>query len=225
MRIFRTLFRRCRTNGDAKGLHPAASQITKTIACISAAGLVFASCGFGMLFAWQTGLQHGLAMAALFVVFACCLELAKPLAVRATFEAVRAWAIVRGAALALLACVAIAYSLTAELTLMSMARGDLVAERQASTKTAKSIDGQRTRIEAELSNLARIRPAASIKAELAGILADQRLGNCKVLDGPRTKAACPRVATLRAELGNADRREKLESDLAHATEQRSRRGN
>jgi hypothetical protein len=34
------------------------------------------------------------------------------------------------------------------------------------------------------------------------------------MDGPRSKGACPTVNRLRAELGNAERRDKLEADLA-----------
>ena len=214
MRFHRTKFLPCRTNSEPKHLPAAGSRITQTIACISACGLVFASCGFGAVFAWTSGAEHGWLMASLFVVFAVCLELSKPLAISAMFAAFSKWRIIRGVMLALLACVAIAYSLTAEITLMSMARGDMVAERKASTKAAKSVDGQLDRIEAELARLANVRPAATVKAEIAGVLADQRLGNCRALDGPRTKAACPRVTLLRAELGNAERKEKLEADLA-----------
>jgi hypothetical protein len=97
------------------------------------------------------------------------------------FRAFRAWGIFRGVALGLLATVAVAYSLTAELTLMSMARADLVAERQAGAKTAKRADNQRDRVETELSKLANVRPAATVKAEIAGILADQRLANCRAM--------------------------------------------
>jgi transposase len=90
--------------------------------------------------------------------------------------------------------VAIAYSLTAELTLMATVRGDLVAERAASAKAAKSTDTHRDRIEAELARLADVRPAATVRAEIASHLSDPRVGDCSVMDGPRSKAACPRVA-------------------------------
>jgi hypothetical protein len=113
-----------------------------------------------------------------------------------------------------LAAVAIAYSLTAELTLMATARGDHVAQRVADTKAAKSFDGRRERIETELAKLTNVRPAATIKADIAGIIADPRVGDCRVVYTQRSKAACPRVTALRAELGNAERREKLEGDLA-----------
>jgi hypothetical protein len=166
------------------------------------------------VYAWTAGAPHGALMASLMVVMAVGLELSKPLAVASAFAAFRSWALARGAALALLASVSVAYSLTAELTLMATARGDLVAERAASSKLAKSTDGQRGRIEGELVRLSATRPAATVRAGITGMLADARIGDCSIMDGPRSKAACPIVNKLRAELGNAERREKLEADLA-----------
>jgi hypothetical protein len=184
------------------------------LASISAAGLIIASAGLGAIFAFGAGKEHGLLMAGLMTIFAVALELAKPIAVSSAFTAFRSWAIVRGLALSLLAAVAIAYSLTAELTLMATARGDLVAQRVADTKVAKSVDGRRERIEAELAKLANVRPAATIKADIAGIIADPRVGDCRVMYTKRARTECPRVNAFRAELGNAERREKLEADLA-----------
>jgi hypothetical protein len=51
------------------------------------------------------------------------------MAVAAAFTAFRRFAVVRGSALALLAAVSIAYSLSAELSLMATAWTDLVAQR------------------------------------------------------------------------------------------------
>src|SRR5262245_52742615 len=181
---------------------------------MSAAGLVFASAGFGSVYAWSAGAPYGYLMAGLTVLMACALECAKPLALASALSAFRSFAIIRGGALALLAAVAVAYSLTAELSLMATARGDLVAQRVADAKAARSVDGQRDRLETELSMLADIRPSATIKAEIGGLLADQRIGDCSVMDGPRSKAACPRVSALRAELGQAERKEQLELGLA-----------
>jgi hypothetical protein len=214
MGLHRTLFPTCRTNTPPNSLGTAAHKSLAIIASISTAGLVFASAGFGAVYAWGAGSQHGWLMAALMVLMAVALECCKPLAVASAFTAFRGLAVVRGVALTLLATVAIAYSLTAELTLMATARGDLVAERAAGAKIARSTDNQRARIEAELAKLADARPAAAIRAEVAGLLADPRAGDCSVMDGSRSKAACPRVAALRAELGNSERREKLEIDLA-----------
>ena len=96
---------------------------------------------------------------------------------------------------------------------MSAARTDLIAQRTADAKVARSLDGRRDRIEAELSKLAGIRPAATVKADIDGLLLDPRVGDCSVMDGPRSKAACPRVASLRAELGQAERKAQLEVGL------------
>jgi hypothetical protein len=217
--LFRRLFGGSCKDSRAKHNQPnaitgAGSYFTQTFASIAAAGLVIASAGFGAVYAWTAGSPHGALMASLMVVMAVALELAKPLAVASAFAAFRSWALARGVALALLASVAVTYSLTAEVTLMAMARGDLVAERAAATKLAKSTDGQRGRIEGELAQLASTRPAATIRAEIAGMLADNRIGDCSIMDGPRSKAACPTVNRLRAELGNAERRDKLDVDLA-----------
>src|SRR5262245_46762322 len=105
---------------------------------MSAAGLVFASAGFCSVYAWSAGAPYGYLMAGLTVLMACGLECAKPLAVASALSAFRGFAVVRGAALALLAVVAVAYSLTAELSLMATARGDLVAQRAASAKAARA---------------------------------------------------------------------------------------
>jgi uncharacterized membrane protein len=109
--------------------------------------------------------------------------------------------------------VAVAYSLTAELSLMATARTDLIAQRTADAKTAKSVDGQRDRIEAELATLAKVRPAATLKADIDGLLLDPRVGDCQTIDGPRSRSACARVATLRSELGQAERKAQLEATL------------
>jgi len=53
-----------------------------------------------------------------------------------------------------------------------------------------------------------------VRAEIAGLMIDPRVGDCQTIDGPRSKSACPRVAALRAELGNSERREHLEANLA-----------
>lgn len=146
---------------------------------------------------------------------ALALEVTKPLAVVSSFSAFRSWALVRGVALGLLAGVAVAYSLTAELTLIATSRGDLVAERGAAAKDAKSAEGTRGRVEAELTTIGITRPSTEIKAELAPILADRRLNNCEgQLVSARLREICSeQVAPLKAELARAERREQLEASL------------
>jgi len=208
-----------------KGLaHPTSSTFstpTRLIAQISAIGLVLASAGFGAVYAWSTGLQHGLALACLMTVMAAALELAKPLSVAATFAAFRSLSVVRGAALAILATVAIGYSLTAELSLMASSRSDVVASREASIKAATGIEleAQRARdryerAKAELDTLPITRPASELQAEIGGLLLTPGADGCVEINGRVTRSVCPKVAELRAEKARAERRAELEAVMA-----------
>jgi len=58
---------------------------------------------------------------------------------------------------------------------------------------------QRERIEAELAKLANTRPVETVRAEIIGHLSDPRIGDCNTIDGPRSRAICPTVNTLRVE--------------------------
>jgi hypothetical protein len=70
------------------------------------------------------GAHHGLALAAFAVMMAAGLEVAKGFAVEAAFACFQTCAFGRGLAMAVLGLVAVAYSLTAGLSLMSMTRAD-----------------------------------------------------------------------------------------------------
>ncbi|WP_072395468.1 hypothetical protein [Hyphomicrobium sp. CS1GBMeth3] len=191
------------------------------LANAAAIGLVIASTGFGAVYAWTTGAHHGIALGCLMVVMAVALELAKPLSVAAAFAAFRSWSIFRGAALAILAAVAVAYSLTAELSLMATSRGDLAANREASIKAASAIEDEaqraRDRYEratAELDALPSTRPASELQAEIDGLLLTPGADECAEINGKVTREVCPKVAALRAERARAERRTELESILA-----------
>lgn len=194
--------------------HTTRPAVARTAALSSSCLLVVASTGFGCVFAWGQGSQHGPLMAALSVVMATGLELAKPLAVTGAFAAARDWQPGRALGLALLAVLAVAYSLTAELTLMAGTRGDLAAERAERADAATNARSRRDRIEAELTALGTLRPATTIHAEIEGLLIDPRVGDCSKIDGPKSRATCPVVANLRAELATTERRETLERTLA-----------
>jgi hypothetical protein len=111
--------------------------IAKLAASASSLGLVVASAGFGCVYAWRTGSTHGYMLGSLTVVFAAALEIAKPLAVNSFFSAIRQRTFGQALCLALLAVLAVAYSLTAELSLMAGIRSDVVAARQAQSRAAK----------------------------------------------------------------------------------------
>jgi hypothetical protein len=188
--------------------------IAKLAASASSLGLVVASAGFGCVYAWRTGSTHGYMLGALTVVFAVALEIAKPLAVNSFFSAIRQRTFGQALCLLVLSALALAYSITAELSLMAGIRSDVVAARQAQSKAAKDHtkaaehrEVERQRIERELATVGKARPAAELKALIASYKAK---GVCAI---PDMAAVCP-ANKLMPELGRAERREKLELALA-----------
>lgn len=200
---------------------PSRPSLAAMLANLSAASLVAASAGLGAVYAFQTGSEHGAILGALFVVMAVGLELAKPLAVTAAFTSFRSWAVVRGAALALLAMVAITYSLSAELSLMAGTRGDVVAHREAALKASTNTDAEvkraRDRYEMatkELATLPAARPTAELQAQIDGLLMTPGADGCTAINGKITQAICPQVAALKTEKARADRRAELGAIIA-----------
>lgn len=108
--------------------HPGFGRPVRIITAASATALVIASAGFGAFYAWTAGSHHGPVLGILFVVMALGLEGAKPFAVEGIFTSLRSWSFGRAAAMAALAVVAVAYSLTAELSLMASIRADSAAQ-------------------------------------------------------------------------------------------------
>ena len=213
MRLLSLFSRRCRTNSEPKDLPAAGSQITSAIATSAACGLVFASMGFGALFAWHSTIGHGPLMAGLTVLFAIALEACKPLAVASAFSAFRSWAMVRGVALAALATVAIAYSLTAELSLIAGSRGDLLAKREA---TIESHDDRRQRVKdarGELATLAASRTIEEASADITRLLAaNPRAGDCRnAAVNATARRVCPKVADYHGEIARAKKRAELQA--------------
>lgn len=70
------------------------------------------------------------------------LEITKPFAIASVFTSLREWRFIQAAALALAGGLAIAYSIQAERTFMSMTRGDLVAERAGDADAAKKAEAR-----------------------------------------------------------------------------------
>lgn len=215
------LFERVRFKTLPRDTSSTFSAPMRLIAQISAAGLVLASAGFGAVYAWNTGSQHGAVLACLMVLMAVALELAKPLSLVAALSAFRSWSIFRGAALGLLAIVAVAYSLTAELSIMATTRGDVVATREASIKAASGIETevQRARdqyelAKTELASLPRTKPVAELQAEIDGLLLTPGTDGCAAINGKITREVCPKVSALRTEKARADRRVELEQTMA-----------
>lgn len=169
---------------------------THTITKLAATALVLASCGFGAVFAYQTGIPHGLPLAVLSVVFAVSLECLKPLAVQGAFLAASSLKLVRCLLLAILAAVAVLYSLTAELSLMAGSRSDHTASRQSVISGANRSSEQYTDAKNELAGLAPARLAAEIEA-----------------DKKRTTNEI-RLSKLNGELARANRRAELQATIS-----------
>ena len=73
---------------------PSSSQLASTLANTAASSLVISSAGFGAVYAWTTGSEHGVVLGGLFVLMAVALEIAKPLAVATALTSFRSWSFV-----------------------------------------------------------------------------------------------------------------------------------
>lgn len=211
-------------NSRAKDLPTHGSQLTQTIASIAACGLVIASMGFGAVFAWSSGAEHGPLLASLMVMMAVGLELAKPIAVASAFSAFRRWAIFRGTALALLAIVSVGYSLTAELQLVAGSRGDRVAKREAAIE---SHDDRRESVKAARAELATLAPSRTVgeaQADITRLLAaNPKADGCRhaAMATSTARYICPRVALLLGEIARAERRAALQATIGKGTDQKA----
>lgn len=217
MRLDRTKHTPCRTDSRPRDLNSAGSQITRTIAAISAAGLIIASAGFGAVFAFGLGIQHGLLLASLTVLMAVALELAKPLAVASALAAFRSWrTVMRGLLLSLLAVVAIGYSVTAELQLIAGSRGELVAKREAAIEGHSDRRESVKQARAELVTLAPSRTPEEVKADVVKLLAAHPKANgCRdATAGATARFVCPKVAALNGEIARAKRRAELQDAIS-----------
>jgi hypothetical protein len=223
MRLLIPFRNRCRTNRDFNNLDKVGSQITSTIATSAAALLMIASAGFGTVFAYTQGVHHGPVLAAFAVAMALGLELSKAFAVEATFTCFRTWAIGRGLAMALLGFVAVAYSLTAELSLMATTRGDAAAERTKASDATKDDRAELVRLIAERSAMTfTAATAETVTAARESVAAAERTRTAECgKRGPQCRAREADEAAARAALAKAisdkaatDRAAKVDADAA-----------
>ena len=145
-----------------------ASATTRLLVSLAAVLLVVASAGFGCYFAWHVGGQHDDVLGGLSVAMALGLELAKPFSIASAFTQFRQFHIITAAALTVVGLLAIGYSLQAELTFMSMTRGDLVAERAGERDAAQRAAERYEKLTVELSAL---KPASSKERDMDAYLA------------------------------------------------------
>jgi len=180
------------------------TSLPVVVAQSSAVALVVASAGFGALFAYKVGIEHSILLAGLSVVMAVALEAVKPLAIA---HALQFRSGLRSVALGLLGAVAVAYSLTSELSLVAMSRSDLTAQRVTDAQAARYFNETRDRVTRELVSLGITRPPAEITQDLKPYAG-------RDCENARPGSLCARVVLpLRAELARAERREALEFEL------------
>lgn len=159
-------------------------------------------------------------LGALSVLMALGLEGAKPFAIEGVFAALRSWSLGRAVAMAALGAVTVAYSLTAELSLMASIRADNAAQRTLAGDTAAAARARYHDAKAELAALPTARPAGTIAAEIEGLRTTPGLASCDDTTakdyGPITRRVCGKIATLRVEAETAAQRERLRQALAAA---------
>jgi hypothetical protein len=202
---------------------PSGSHFAAAIVSIAAALLVIASTGYGTVFAYTQGIHHGAALAVCAVAMALGLELAKPFAIEGMFSCLRNWAFGRALAMALLGFVAIAYSLTAELSLMAATRGDVAAERTKASDATKDDRAELVRLVAERAALTfTAATAETVAAARETVAAAERTRTAECgKRGPNCRAREGDEAVARTALGKAtadkaatDWAAKLDTDAA-----------
>lgn len=171
----------------------------RVLSYFAAYGLVVSSAGFGTVYAWRVGSQVSFELACLSVLMALSLEAAKPLAVRMLTTALQKREFLSVIPLALLALVAIAFSLTSELSLWATSKSDLTSQRQGIADNATDTKADRERLKAELVSLGFTEPVKAIQARLEAL--------------PDTKRNRDKRATLKADKAKAERRAAVEAQL------------
>jgi len=193
----------------------------RIITVASAAALVVASAGFGAFYAWTTGNHHGPVLGTLSVLMALGLEGAKPFAIDGVFTALRSWSLGRAVAMVALGGVAVAYSLTAELSLMAATRADTAAQRAQASAAVAAARARYDAAQRELDALPLTRPVATLTAEIERLKTTPKLTPCEDTSapgyGPVTRRVCAEIAALTAEAATTARREQLQVAL-HAAE-------
>jgi hypothetical protein len=183
--------------------------------------LILALSGLGAVFAWTTGLERGVIVASLLVLMAVGLEIAKPLAVREGFAALGRWHFGRAGLLSALALAAILYSLISELALISMARSDLAATREASGRPIAVAQRQVADATSELATLT-TKPMSTVgelEAAKSALTSDRiwrRTHQCTEATRSDSVAFCNRVAEVNGDVSRALRIAELRATISDA---------
>ena len=178
--------------------------------------MISASAAVGCLYAAGLGAEVGPVFAVVLIAAALAGEAVKPVAVASAIDAARQRRFGTALALGTLASLCVVYSFSAALSLAAGSRGDLAAARGQRASVTAMAQGRYADARGQLERLPASRPAAAIEAEIAGLLADPKVGDCSRIDGPRSRATCPLVSALKAEAATAAERSQLLRAMAEA---------
>jgi hypothetical protein len=181
------------------------TNLVHSLVKVASSALVLSSIGFGAVFAFKASIHGGIILAGLAVLMAAALKAIKPLAIAQAFQAFGNWSLGRGLALLFLGLIAVAYSITSELSLMSASRGDLAAEQAQARSSQTMAKDAYERARAELATL---KPS-----EIEAVIARQSANGCGVNGNVSGKWVCPVPTALLSELSRAKRRSELEAVL------------
>ena len=186
------------------------------LARTGAALLIAASTATGALYAAGLGSEIGPVFVVVLIAAALGGEAVKPVAVAAAIDAARNYRIGTALALGALATLCVLYSFSAALSLAAGSRGDLAATRGQRASVTAMAQARYADARKQLEALPAARPAAAIEAEITRLLADRRVGDCRVINGPVSRRVCPVVSALRSEAATAAERSRLQSVMIEA---------
>lgn len=205
------------TTSATDGRMPSRLPSLASIASHTAAfGFIAASTAIGATFGYMLGSTYGPFLGGIFALAAVAGELAKPLAVSATFRSFASWQFGRGLACLTLALACLTYSIAADLGLSTMLRSDLAAARASETRSVADARARRDRAAQDLAALPPARPSSELAPMIASLKAtDKRLNGCGAewLATSALRARCIDIARLEAEKARADRRAQLEDTI------------
>ncbi len=116
-----------------------------------------------------------------------------------------------------MALVAVLYSVTAELSLVSLLRGTSIAERSHTETTSENLKSRRKDLLSEKASLPSVRPQGIVAAEIDGLEATPGLKTCdpKSEDyGRASRKVCPKLSALKTELATATRLAEIDKEVS-----------
>lgn len=195
-------------------MHDNTNSIVRALTIFGAILLIGSSAALGAYYGYTVGSHAHPLVGVVFAAAALGGELLKPFAVARALDFLRSREFLRAVAAASLATVCIIYSVTSELSLASGGRNDLASQRQASADAYERASDRRAQLAAELAAVAPARSAAELEPLVSKLLNTTGTNGCKAAPERReAKKACADIATLRSEIGRANRRADLQAQL------------